>query len=317
MLGAARVSVRFCCPGCGAGLRAPCTEAGTAIGCHRCGEGVRVPHRPHPFESDVDDPPLIAVNAVTAARLGARYLQLSLALFLIEWSLAAVAIGYCVSELGPARVVERDFGDLRAFLMTIWVVDLALVTGRTWLRWVGYRRCEPAAAAVRAAGWVTAARFAVLLRWVGYATACTPLILGLPPRETRGVIEAFVTIGRVTWLAGALLEFGVLFAWVGILTETSGREAAYRVARYTLWAAFAVVAVSGGVCLTGVAVVLLARHEIPPPPARLTLSALPDDAWYVVAGLLVFCAVTGLVLCWKYARVLAALRVGMTERAEW
>ena len=68
MLDAAKAPVRFCCPGCGAGLRASRADAGTAVSCHVCGEAVRVPRRPHPRECDLDDASLVPPAAALDAR---------------------------------------------------------------------------------------------------------------------------------------------------------------------------------------------------------------------------------------------------------
>src|SRR5438132_10710626 len=182
MLGAAAVSVGFCCPECGAGLRAPRADAGTAVGCPRCGEHVRVPRRPHPVESAMDGA-LIAAPAARKARIGAGLLLLSLVIFLVEFAVNTAAVGYWMATSGPAVYFTRDTGELRDLLLAVWLADLALFLGRNATRWVGYRLCEPAAGAVRADRWVRGARHAALIRGITYPLVVIPWLLGLPPLD--------------------------------------------------------------------------------------------------------------------------------------
>jgi hypothetical protein len=315
MLEAARSCVGFFCPACGAGLRAPRADAGTAIDCSRCGELVRVPRQPHPVESEADPLPLISPADSDRAVTGLRLLRLSLGLFVLQYALTAAAVGYWASVEGPAHVLARDPGSVRGLLVAVWAIDLVLTTGRAVLRWIGYLCCGPAAAAVRAGGAVAWARFGVLLRGVGYALAAVPWVLG-GPAATPAVVEAVADIGLVACCLGAALEFGVLAAWYRVLAEVSGRESARSVARYAGTFVTAGLVTAASVLLAGTVVViaLVQQNGQPGPvrrPARLNYEALPPEAWYALLALATLVAGFGLVLCWQYSRILVALRSGL------
>jgi hypothetical protein len=308
MLDAARATVRFCCPECGAGLRAPSSDAGATVGCHRCGEYVRVPRRPHPVESVPDDTPPIPAPAAAAARSGLRLLTLGLVVVLAESVVLTTALG----------LVLVGGGDLRSVLVAVWAIDLALVSARSVLKWVGYRRCEPAAAAVEAAGWVAAARYAVPARAIGYAAMCGPWLIGPNPAES-GTALAIAAIGRVAWMIGTVAEFAVLFAWFRLLGEVCGPDAARRVGRYAATTALAVLTVAGGVFLAGLLTAVARGPDAPPPrppagaPLRFNVETIPPEGWYALAGVTVLAAAFGGVLLWQYYRILTATRSGLTR----
>lgn len=317
MLDAARAAVRFCCPNCGAGLRASSAEAGTAVSCHLCGEAVRAPHKPHPRECDLVDGPLLPASAVSAARVGVRLLQLAVAVATVEYLVRAAVLSYWAMELGPARVLGREVGDLRALLFGAWLLDLALVTVRVWLQWQGYRRCEPAAAAVRASGWVTATRVGLVCRVTGYVAWSLPLGLGWSQTEGSFVINALSELGRVVWLAGLVLEFSILFVWARLLTELGGREAARRVSRHAATAVIGVMVFAIGTMLAGIVTVLALRQTGSPPPrplgpTRMNYELLPSEGWSALAALIALAAGCAVVLCLQYVRILFALRAGLT-----
>jgi len=316
-LDAARAAVRFCCPNCGAGLRASSAEAGTAVSCHLCGEAVRAPHKPHPRECDLVDVPLLPTSAMSAARVGVRLLQVGVAVAIVEYLARAAVVGYWAFELGPAKVLSREVSDMRALLFGAWLLDLALVTIRVWLQWHGYRRCEPAAAAVRATGWVTATRVGLVCRVTGYVAWSLPLGLGWSQTEGPFVVNAVSELGRVVWLAGLVLEFSILFVWARLLTELGGREAARRVSRHAATAVIAVMVFAIGTMLAGIVTVLALRQTDLPPPrplgvTRMNYELLPPEGWSALAGLIALAGVCAVVLCLQYARILFALRAGLT-----
>jgi hypothetical protein len=311
MLEAARASVSFYCPGCGAGLRAPRADAGTVLDCERCGEHVRVPRRPHPLECEADDLQVIPTPAASAARSGTRLLLLSILVLLAEYIVLGAAGAYWVAEAGPAAVATRETGPLRPVLAMALVLDLALVAARSVLRWIGYRRCEPAAAAVRTGGWVIAARAAVGLRGVGYGVACLPWILGQPAGGPPNLLTAAAETGLLVWLTGAALEFAILVAWHRLLAELGGREAAHRVTRFAIAVGIAAIAFSCGLLLLrailGTALVRAGAPQTTP-DGQLNLARLPDDVWPVVGWFLAVAVAVGIGLSWQYARVILVLR---------
>ena len=317
MLGAAPVSVGFCCPECGAGLKAPRADAGTVLHCHRCGEHVRVPRRPHPVESAADSP-LFPGPALRKAHTGAGLLLLSLVIFLVEFAVNAAAVGYWMATAGPSAYFTREAGELRDLLLAAWVVDLVLFLGRNVVRWVGYRFCEPAADAVGAAGWVRAARHATLTRALAYPLVVFPWLLGLSMNDTPMPVQAVWLIGTFAWLGGVGLEFAVLFAWYRVLVELAGPAAARRVTVY---------AFSSGLALftsaLAAAVVWLTlwfqqgeRHAAPSSSGRaFDPTAVTAGEWYLAGGLFILISLLGAVLLTQYTRLLFALRSGLAPAA--
>jgi hypothetical protein len=313
MLGAAPVSVGFCCPECGAGLTAPRADAGTVLDCHRCGEHVRVPHQPHPVESSADAP-LVHGQALRRAKTGSGLLLLSLAIFLIEFSVNAAAVGYWMATSGPSAYFTRDAGELRELLLAAWIVDLVLFLGRNAIRWIGYRLCEPAAGAVGAAGWMRAARHATLTRALAYPLVVLPWFLGEPLNETPMLVQGVWLVGTFAWLGGVGLEFAALFAWYRLLVELSGPAAARRVTVY---------AFSSGLALftsaLAAAVVWLTlwfqqgeRHGGPGGSGRaFDPTAVTSGEWYLAGGLFLLISVLGSILMTQYARLLLTLRSGL------
>ena len=317
MLGAARAAARFHCPGCGAGLRAPRSAAGTAVECFVCGEPVRVPRRPHPLEGDADDAPLVPPAAAAAVAAGIGLLRRSLGLTVAGYVAVGGAVSLWVAVAGPAAVFAREPGGLWPVLSAVAAADLLAALAAASLRWIGYRRCEPAAVAVQAGRWVALARAGVAVRAIGYALAAVPWVGGLPVNDTPDVVAALAQAGLLAAVVGAALEFGVLPLWSRLLAEGGGADAARRVTGYAVTAGVAVVATANAVCLAGMMTVLALRRDGPPPPPlpspprRLNFAAVPDDGWYAVLAVAAVAAGFGAVLCVRYARILAAVRAGL------
>lgn len=311
MLGAAPVSVGFCCPECGAGLTAPRADAGTVLDCHRCGEHVRVPRQPHPVES-ANDAPLVAGPAAQQAHLGAGLLLLSLVIFLVEFAVNTAAVGYWMATAGPAVYFTRDTGDLREFLLAVWFADLVLFLARNAARWVGYRLCEPAGGAVRADRWVRGARHAALIRALAYPLVVVPWLLGLTLVETPLPLQVLTLVGWCGWLVGVGWEFVILFAWHRLLTELGGPAAAGRVTRYALTTGLALVASSLAVAAVTVTLYLLQRGRQQGPSGQaIDPTVVTAGEWYLAGGLFALISLMGAVLLTQYARLLLALRSGL------
>jgi hypothetical protein len=309
MLDAARVSVRFYCPACGAGLRAPCSDGGSVIGCHICGEAVRVPHGPHPLESDVEDTPAISPAATVAARRGVGVLLGSLGLGAIEYALLVAVVGYWLLDTGPMRLLARH-PSLGAILLTVWILDLA----RAAARWMGYLWCEPAAEAMQSRSWAAAARVGTVVRSVGCTAIVLPWLLNHPGEPLPILLRALGDIGKFTWLTGVVLECGSLVVWYRVLAETEGRGPAGLVGRYAATAGLGLLTLSSGVCLVGmVAVMTLRRNGLPPrgPVAGLDLDTLPPEGWHAILALFTVAVLLAAVLGWQYFRILSAVRAGL------
>lgn len=318
MLEAARAAVRFHCPGCGAGLRAGPRAGGTTAECFVCGESVRIPCRPHPRECTPDDLCQFPAPVAATAEAGVRLLLGSLGLTALGYVLITTVVAYWVVASGPAAVLARDYGSLRAIVFTAVAAQILVTLTATGFRWVGYRHCRPAALAVRADGWLGMAQCGLVASAVGCGMAAVPWVGGWSTHTTPEVVRALAEAGTLTALVGAVLEFGILAVWARLLTEFDGQAAYDRVTRYVVTAGVGVVATALAVCLAGMVTVLALRQNGPPPPPlpgpppRLDFTVVPIVGWYAVLGVVVVAAGFGVVLYVRYYRILMAVREGLT-----
>lgn len=311
MLEAAPATVRFHCPSCGAGLRAARGEGGAVIGCHQCGERVRVPRHLPPRESIPDEPPPFDPATARRARSGLKLLELGLMLAVLDAALVAASYAGWAWWVGPARVLDRDPGDLRLLLLTAWSLDIVLVLTLTAVKWLGYHRCEPLAACVQSGPWATAARYAVLARAAGYLVAAVPWFLDSGTEAVPPVLRAFVQIGQLAWVCGGVFEFGVVLVWLRLFGELGGAGLTRLVTRYLVGVGAALVLGSTALSFASFLLVLTLRRSSPPPPpghppvaVQLDYAQLSPDAWLAFGALAAAFGLAGLALAWRYRRIL-------------
>lgn len=318
MLEAMPAAVRFCCPSCGAAMRGTRAEGGSVQSCRRCGESIRVPGRQHPFECDLPDLPSVSAQALARGREGLRLLTIGHRLVVAQGAIVVAGYAVWAALAGVSSVLERDPGPWRTLFLAVWTLDLVLLSAQSGVKWLGYQKCEAAAHAVQSVGWVTLARFAVLLRGVGYLMACAPWLMAATPDATSGLVKAFAQLGHVTWMAGLLFEFGVLVVWHRLLTELGDVASAAPVARFVAWSAGLVLTASACVSLMAMTLIILLRRHAPgaapPHGVRLNFAALPPEGWTVVVGLFTLLAVFALVLAVRYGGVLGRLRSALAAR---
>ena len=313
MVGTTVSGVVVCCPECGGPLRVAFADGGSIVGCHRCGEAVRVPARPHPVETPDDAPALLPPAAARLAVRGVRLLQVSLALFAVEHALLVGTFALWVVAVGPTEVLNRTLGPAAVWLALALGLDAGLVAARTLVRWEGYRLCEPVAEAVGAAGWVRSARWAPLLRLVGYAGVFGPWAAGVPFADLPAWAQSLRVVATVSWMTGAVLEFGAVAAWGKLLAAAGDRHEAGRAVRYVVGVVGGLVVLTVGLTLVQMTVITAARRADPLHQGRVALADLPADAAPAVYGLvLVACGVVG-VLWLQYARLLGDLRRRLRE----
>lgn len=320
MLKAMPAAVRFCCPGCGAAMRGAGGDGGTVQDCRRCGESVRVPGRQHPSECDLPDPPAVTAQALARTREGLRLLSVGHRLVLAQGGLVTLAYVLWASLEGTASVLGRDPGAWRNLFLAAWAADLLLLAAQSGVKWLGYQKCEPAAAAVQAGGWVTLARFAVLLRGLGYLMASAPWLMATTPDAESSLVKALTQIGHLTWMAGLLCEFGALVVWHRLLGELGDAAAAAPVARFAACTAGLVLTASAAVSLTAMTLIILLRRvapaAAPPQGVRLNFAAVPPDGWAMVAALFGLLAAFALAVWVHYRRVLGAVGRALTRGGE-
>lgn len=308
MLDALSVLVRFCCPNCGAGMRGSRADGGTVQNCRRCGESIRVPGRQHPYECDLPDPPAVPAQSLARGREGLRLLSLGHTLVVVQGTLIVAAYALWAALEGLPQVTDRDPGPWQNLFLAVWATDLILLAVQSGVKWLGYQKCEAAAFAVESVGWVTLARFAVLLRGLGYLMACAPWLMASTPDATSPLVKAFVQIGHVTWMAGLLGEFGILVVWHRLLTELGDASSAAPVAGFVAWTAGLVLTASACVSLTAMTLIVLLRRVAPaaspPQGVRLNFAAVPPEGWAMVAGLFALLTAFALVVAVKYRAVL-------------
>jgi hypothetical protein len=219
----------------------------------------------------------------------------------------ATVVVWCVA-LGPEAVLHREQGWLRPGILAAGLLDIFLVWLGAGLRWVGYGRCRDAAFAVRASGWITAARIGLLVGATGQTFAAWPGLLGLPADQTPGNVRAIGQLAEIARVVGFLLECGILFVWVRLLTEAAGRGAARPVNRYMVTAAVAFAAIFCCVCAAGSVIVIAARTHGRFPAELFASGNAPPEAWYAIAAVLGVVAGFAAVLGGQYYRILAATR---------
>ncbi len=318
MLEAMPATVRFCCPNCGAGMRGARADGGTVQNCGQCGEAIRVPARPHPRECDAHDAPAVSPQALAAGREAVRLLTMGHLLVFTQATLVVAAYALWAALEGTASVVDKNPGPWREFFVAVWLTDLLLLALQSGTKWQGYQRLEAAAVAVGSAGWLTLARFAVLLRGVGYLMASAPWLLAATPEADAGLVKAFAQVGHLTLMAGLLFEYGVLVVWHRLLTELGNATTAAPVARFAAWTAGLVLTASACVSLTAMTlIILLRRHSAAATPAqgvRLDFAAVPPDGWALVASLFALLTAFALVLAVRYRGVLAGVERAVQPR---
>ena len=317
MLDALPVTVRFCCPTCGTGFRASRATGGTVLSCHGCGEQIRVPRQQHPIECSGEESPFLTPTVAAEARSGIRLLMIGVSLVVVQLASILTAYAIWIWSVGPAQMIERDPGNLGRVLLAVWLFDLVLVTAQTVVKWLGYQRCETMAAAIDSSGWVTASRYAVLMRAIGYSIACVPWVLALPSADTTPLLKALVQIGHLTWIVGIVFEFGILFVWFRVLSELGGPNLTRSVTRFLFATAASLVIGAVAVSLTAISLVMLLRRNgqatsVPgSPDPHFNYDAIPNDGWYTIATLGVMLVSLALFMLCQYARILATTRNGL------
>jgi hypothetical protein len=191
--------------------------------------------------------------------------------------------------------------------------EVILLLASGIFRWIGYRNCSPAAALLRAGNWLGAARIGVVLGTVGAILGAAPALSGLSVEQTPVILKALGALGDVSRVIGFVLEFGILFVWMRLLTEIGGRSAASAVARYAAGATAAGIGIFGAACASGAVVVMTLRQNgLPPPPAmpgrRFDFAAFPADAWHAAYAFFGVVALASLWMAWSYWRLLQQIR---------
>ena len=318
MLEAMPATVRFCCPTCGAGMRGARADGGTVQNCGGCGEAIRVPRQKHYSECDGPDAASVSPQALANGREGLRLLTLGHSLVLAQGTLVVAAFALWAALEGTDKVMARDPGPWQAFFLSLWATDLLLLAMQSGLKWLGYQKCESIALAVEAGGWLTLARFAVLVRGVGYLMACAPWLLAATPHADADFVKVVAQLGHLTLMAGLLSEYAVLVVWHRLLTELVHAPAAAPVARFAAWTAGLVLTASACVSLTAMTlIILLRRHSVAATPAqgvRLDFAAVPPDGWSLVASLFALLTAFALVLAVRYRGVLAGVERALMPR---
>lgn len=311
MLEAMPTTVKFCCPNCGAALRGARGDGGSVQNCNRCGEAIRVPGRQHPSECDGPDAPAVPPLALANAREGLRHVAIGHHLVFAQGALVVVAYVLWATLEGTAKVVDRDPGPWRDLFLAFWMTDLILLALQSGSKWLGYQKCEAAAAAVGSSGWLTLARFAVLMRGVGYLMASAPWLMATTPDADAGLVKVFAQVGHLTWMAGLLLECAVLVVWYRLLSELGNVASAAPVSRFVAWTAGVVLTAAACVSLTAMTLILMLRRvapaATPPQGVRLNFAAVPPEGWAMVTALFTLLTAFALVLAIRYRGVLNAV----------
>lgn len=315
MAHATTVDLLFCCPNCGADLRASRRDSGSVLDCQLCGEHVRVPHQPHPVESPEFLHSLSAQTAWQAALQGLRFLMLSIGLILAEYLLICVAYALWTQADSLPQVMRRQTTALGGWLLLFWWMDLFLMFARSGCRWWGYAQLEPAGRVIGSRPWIEIARYSTLLRGVGYCLMVWPWLTQAVWPLTGG-LAAINKIGQFAWMTGSGLEFTILIFWYQLLRQLDSITATRVIVRYALWTGFGLFLTAVGVTLVGMLLVVSIRTETaasPHPPVRPI--EFPESIWTTAAVVMALVGVFWLYLVLLYYLVLVRVRRLIQQQA--
>jgi len=289
----------FCCPECGATLRATRSAAVAVIACIGCGEAVRVPCNAHPAESAIDTPTIRSVDAERARR-GLTRLVRSLALFALS-CLAILAVLSLWIAVGTRQILPAPIW-LTPTVVALVLVWLTLTWAGSIYRIRGYHDCEAAAATVAVDGWTRLAAFGALLTAAGQFSVVM-LFLTRSPQLLPAEVTPFAMAGMLAGAVGTAMEFGFITTLHRLLWESSGWQAARRTGQFAVTFIFAAIA-SMGVVLVGFLALSNLHAQDPEGLATARQTRL------VFAGMLSALASLVLLVCFRYVRLLRA-----TQRA--
>jgi len=306
MLNVPTIDVRFCCPNCGVNLRAAKDHGGTVVPCRSCGEAIRVPRNIPVQECRPLDDRLLSPITVRRTLQGLRLLRIGLGLTLVQGCWVFGVYGLWLALVGAPKLWERQAGDYRNLFFALWMVDLVVLAAASTAKWIGCQKCEAAADAVDSLSKLTLARFAVLLRGLGYAMAAIPWLTTNSVQGTPWSMNAAVQIGHVLWVLAVPAEYAILFVWSRLLAErTPGGERI--VARCLALTAALVLTAASALSLVGMSMVVALRKLQPADdrtPPRIDPAALTDDHWTMLVGLALFLGLLAAASLWLYDRVL-------------
>lgn len=314
MLNAPIAELRFCCPSCGVNLRAFKDHGGTVIPCRGCGETIRVPRNIPIQECRPSDADALSPMTVRRTLEGLRLLRICTALTLVQGAYVFAVYGLWLALVGAPKLWQREAGDDRNLFFALWMFDLGLVAALSCYKWIGYQKCEAAADAVDSLGRLTLARFAVLLRGLGYAMASIPWLTTNSADGTPWSMNAAVQIGHVLWFVAVPAEYAILFVWSRLLGErTVAGEAV--VSRYLVWTAALVLTSATAMSAVGMTLMVALRKQqgdTAPMPPRINVTAMTDRDWSMLVGLAVFLAALAAISVLLYDRVLRRVVADLT-----
>ena len=307
------VHASFCCPECGAGLRFSSQQAGTVIGCHCCGEAIRIPRQLHPIECDLPSDPLLSSEIAHDTEYGLRWLGLSLLINFNCWLCASGVVLAWIIVGGPAALFNRDYGTMRLLLIStaLTITSLMLVTGLLRLR--GYCKVWTMAQRLRGSNWLITAMVGVVVTMLGLLMAVVPYLLVDQIGETPSLLMAVVEFGRLAVLTGIVAELAIMFVWSKLLTELLDRDAARSIIRYSYTLAVGSLATMMTLSLSGMIVIMAVRRGTPDTPHPETptqpdFSLVPDSVWCLTLIVLAIAFTTIIMLCGQYLKLLQTMR---------
>jgi hypothetical protein len=310
------VELLFCCPACGAEMRACRRDSGSVLDCQICGEHIRVPHHPHPVESPESLATFAPARIFENAERGLKALQFSLFLLVAEYLVLAIVYAIWLQASGAPAVLRRDSSAFGNLLIIGWAIELVIMLARTGVRWWGYSLCEGLAQQLGMQGWVAISRYSTLLRAAGYTLLALPWLMhAVWPLE--GLLAAAAKIGQFAWIVGVGLEFAVLVPWYHILNQFEGNTTAKEVIRYALKCIVGLFVSAVGVVVMAILFVITIRSQpgnqnLPRGP--LNLAELPDSLWTASGTMLLVVGLYWLYLSVLHYRILSTIRESIRSR---
>ncbi len=282
----------FCCPECGATLRAARSAYVAVILCTQCREPIRVPVAPHVAEAAIDVPTIRPIDA-SQGQVGLTRLNLSLWFFAFSTFIILLILSLRFSlDLRPNIDVPEWYPPAITALIVFWLlVSWAGCILRIW----GYSACVRIATSVGVEGWIRLSSWGASLLAVGqfsvvllYLTRTFPMM----PIETMPIIMAGLLCGAL----GVAMEFGILSALHRILWETAGWQAANLTGRFAITLIGSSIATLSIVCIGLMGLSSLHKQD----PAALT----QPQTRIVLAGMVGALVGFVLLVSMKYRRLL-------------
>jgi len=295
------VALVFCCPECGATLRATRSAYVAVIMCTQCREPIRVPASPHNAEAAIDVP-TIRPDDASRGQAGLTRLNFSLWIFALSTFIVLLILSLFLSlDLRPNIKAPEWYQITVHTLIVLWL--LVSWTGCIMRIW-GYCACLRIATSVGVEGWIRLSTWGASLIAVGQFSVVLLYLtrtIQMMPTEVMPLIMA----GLLSGAMGIAMEFGILSVLHRILWETAGWQAANLTGRFAITLIGSTITTLSIVCIGLIGLSSLHKQD----PAALTLPQTRIAMAGMVGALIGFVFLVSM----KYRRLLMTTHQALAQ----